>query len=106
MASKDNKLRKKKQREREKQKIKHLEKQVKALERKTGLQADILESIEDVNRILASDDEAKKLLWTTGYPHNLKPEVAEKISQVLKKSTLNGDGKAGLLKRVLAQDSE
>ena len=106
MASREDKQKKKKQREKEKQKIRHLEKQNKALERKVALKTDILESIEDVNRILASDDEAKKLLWTTGYPHNLKPEVAEKISRVLKKKDLNGDGKAALLRRVLAQDSE
>jgi hypothetical protein len=60
------------------------------LERKVALQSDILESIEDVNRILAADEEGKKLLWTTGYPHNLKPEVAERIQEALKKSPAMG----------------
>lgn len=45
----------------------------------------MISTIEEVNQILAADDEGKKLLWTTHYPHNLKPEVAKKIQAVLKK---------------------
>jgi hypothetical protein len=86
--------------------VKDLEQQVKLLERKIELQAAILESIGDVNRVLASDDEGKKLLWTNGYPHNLKPEIAEKIQQILKKKRSRGGGKAALLRHVLAPGSE
>jgi len=64
-----------------------LEKQVRELERKTELQEAVIESIEGVNQVLSEDDEAKKLLWTTGFPHNVKPEIAEKIQSVLKKNS-------------------
>lgn len=83
-----------------------MEKKVRDLEKKDALKSAIIESIEDINRILAEDEEGKKLLWTTGFPHNLNSEVAKKIQEVLKKKQNNGDGKAALLKRVLAQDNE
>ena len=106
MALTDRKQKKKKTRERDLQKIKALEKQVNDLKKSDALKTSIIESIGDVNRILAADEEGKKLLWTSGFPHNVTPEVAEKIQEILKKTQKNGDGKGALLKRVLAQDSE
>jgi len=71
--------------------IQVLKRDIQGLQKKSQLQEAVLETIESVNTILAADDQGKQLLWTTNFPHNLKPEIAEKIQQAVKKKPLSGD---------------
>ena len=81
------KLQQQKKRQKEKQRIKELEKENQRLRAQLDLKTAVIETIEDVNQILSEDEEGKKLLWTTNFPHNVKPEIAEEIQKALKKKS-------------------
>ena len=68
MALTDRKQKKKKTRERDLQKIKALEKQVNDLKKSDALKTSIIESIGDVNRILAADEEGKSCYGPVAFP--------------------------------------
>ena len=69
-----------------------LKTEVDGLKKKTRLQEAVLETTQEVNAILSADEQGKRLLWTTYFPHNMKLEMAEKIRLALKKTPKSGDG--------------
>jgi len=72
--------------------IKLLKKQLKDLRRRNNVQTAVIDTVEEINRILSEDEQGKQMVWTTNFPHNLKPEISEKIQGVLKKRSTSGDG--------------
>ena len=76
----------------EKEKVRRMGREITRLEKENGLQRSVLESLEEVNTILVQDPQGKKLSWLDDFPHNLSPETARKVQEVLKKTLPSGGG--------------